>query len=645
MSSDVKIGAKRNMNEERKVNRRDFLKGAAVAAAGMVATGCGDKRIVIQVVDAAKKDAGIQPTETPKAQTGPTIIKVDSPKLAVAPKIEVAPKLEVKPIVEVAMGEGGADRLKNIDWGESGMTPEGILPNYFTNAVRYWWDSGWIERWSKEWNIPKIVVATIMQIESCGHPALTSTAGAIGLFQVMPFHFAADENPWEVETNAKRGLAYYRTGLDIALKKGYKDLEALVESAKGYNGGHGVIGVATAVAETNLYEKFFRGFLTGNREVINYFNGIALRPGGMGARANEWAREQGSVRLEGGVEYNLSGRNPNIVRNIGRIVEISKGGIVIDSGRMINYNDVFGPYNARNGYVLGIKYYGDGACDVESVIYKAIKLGGISGLQVERTAQHGENIPGIEREYQVSIFADENGKSVHDMTVINRSQGRIKIILSIENNVLRVKAEADVGLNKTERAKSGLDGLVGIAYKTAGYKDDTGKWCTWYGGEPSIDGRAGLCCGGHLLEAARIFRIIKLKEIDRRRNPDRVDPSWLWYGYDEVMNLTDLLQGKVFKVSGLDWKENEGFVVADWVKLAGQMKVGRIYLASINRTEATVGREHHHVLAILPTTEGVWVYESNSKNGSVRIGLKELRDKYVFNPDYRMWVTEVELPG
>ena len=33
------------------------------------------------------------------------------------------------------------------------------------------------------------IIATIIQIESCGNPAARSTAGAQGLFQVMPFHF------------------------------------------------------------------------------------------------------------------------------------------------------------------------------------------------------------------------------------------------------------------------------------------------------------------------------------------------------------------------------------------------------------------------------------------------------------------------
>ena len=49
-----------------------------------------------------------------------------------------------------------------------------------------------------------------MQIESCGHPNVSSYAGAQGLFQVMPFHFASTENMVDPDTNAKRGVSYIR---------------------------------------------------------------------------------------------------------------------------------------------------------------------------------------------------------------------------------------------------------------------------------------------------------------------------------------------------------------------------------------------------------------------------------------------------
>jgi soluble lytic murein transglycosylase-like protein len=73
-----------------------------------------------------------------------------------------------------------------------------------------------------------------MQIESCGDPRAQSSAGAQGLFQVMPFHFASGEVALDPETNARRGLAYLARSLELA--NGRIDL-----ALAGYNGGHSLI--------------------------------------------------------------------------------------------------------------------------------------------------------------------------------------------------------------------------------------------------------------------------------------------------------------------------------------------------------------------------------------------------------------------
>jgi soluble lytic murein transglycosylase-like protein len=92
------------------------------------------------------------------------------------------------------------------------------------------------------------VIATVIQIESCGDPRAVSGSGAMGLFQVMPFHFAAGEEPLAIETNARRGLAYLGRGLELA--GGDVDL-----ALAGYNGGHGVIGLPSTAwpTETRRY--------------------------------------------------------------------------------------------------------------------------------------------------------------------------------------------------------------------------------------------------------------------------------------------------------------------------------------------------------------------------------------------------------
>ena len=60
-------------------------------------------------------------------------------------------------------------------------------------------------------------------------------AGAMGLFQVMPDHFTAGDDPYNPDTNAARGLAYLKRSLEAA------NGDARLALA-GYNGGIGVIG-------------------------------------------------------------------------------------------------------------------------------------------------------------------------------------------------------------------------------------------------------------------------------------------------------------------------------------------------------------------------------------------------------------------
>ncbi len=104
---------------------------------------------------------------------------------------------------------------------------DGLAP-LFTPEVQYW--AAKIIAWGNEWGIDPNLVATVMQIESCGDPRAASSAGAMGLFQVMPFHFAAGEDPYDPQTNAWRGMAY--------LSKALSTLSGNPRLAlAGYNGG------------------------------------------------------------------------------------------------------------------------------------------------------------------------------------------------------------------------------------------------------------------------------------------------------------------------------------------------------------------------------------------------------------------------
>ncbi len=114
----------------------------------------------------------------------------------------------------------------------------GIAPAYgsiapmFTSTIEYW--SSRIAQWAALYNLDPNLLATIMQIELCGDADVTSYAGAQGLFQVMPFHFAAGENQLDPDTNAMRGADFLNQCL------GWSSGNAGLAMAC-YNGGPGVL--------------------------------------------------------------------------------------------------------------------------------------------------------------------------------------------------------------------------------------------------------------------------------------------------------------------------------------------------------------------------------------------------------------------
>ena len=73
----------------------------------------------------------------------------------------------------------------------------------------------------------------------------------MGLFQVMPFHFYAVDDPYNPDTNAARGLAYLAKSLETG---GGNALLAMA----GYNGGIGLIGRAewNWPAQTKRYVQY-----------------------------------------------------------------------------------------------------------------------------------------------------------------------------------------------------------------------------------------------------------------------------------------------------------------------------------------------------------------------------------------------------
>lgn len=137
----------------------------------------------------------------------------------------------------------------------SDTQPAAALAPQFTPTVQFW--AADIERWSTEYGLPSTWIATVMQIESCGYPSARSRAGAAGLFQVMPFHFARGEDPLDVETNARRGLAYLAGAYASAAGDAGR-------AFAGYNGGHGLIHLPSTQwpAETQRYAHWGAGILS-----------------------------------------------------------------------------------------------------------------------------------------------------------------------------------------------------------------------------------------------------------------------------------------------------------------------------------------------------------------------------------------------
>jgi len=119
----------------------------------------------------------------------------------------------------------------------------------FTAEIQYWGND--ITRWANASSLDPNLIAVILQIESCGDPLARSGAGAMGLFQVMPFHFISGENPYDPETNALRGLNYLTRSLKVA------NGDARLALA-GYNGGIGVISRHewTWSSETKRYVRY-----------------------------------------------------------------------------------------------------------------------------------------------------------------------------------------------------------------------------------------------------------------------------------------------------------------------------------------------------------------------------------------------------
>lgn len=62
-------------------------------------------------------------------------------------------------------------------------------------------------------DLPPGLIRAIIDIESGGNPNAVSRAGAMGLMQVMPFHFRPGEDPFDPRHNIRAGCRVFRNYL------------------------------------------------------------------------------------------------------------------------------------------------------------------------------------------------------------------------------------------------------------------------------------------------------------------------------------------------------------------------------------------------------------------------------------------------
>ncbi len=96
--------------------------------------------------------------------------------------------------------------LRFLSGSISWPAPSGVIAPLFTPQVQYWNHD--LVQWGASYGLDPNLLATIMQIESCGHPTVISPAGAQGLFQVMPFHFDPGEDMLAPEVNVLRSALF-----------------------------------------------------------------------------------------------------------------------------------------------------------------------------------------------------------------------------------------------------------------------------------------------------------------------------------------------------------------------------------------------------------------------------------------------------
>jgi len=118
-------------------------------------------------------------------------------------------------------------QAEDVEWGMPKLSDK--VMSRFRDGVRNW--QALIDEAGVDFRVPSAQIAGEMWAESEMLPNLTSKKGAIGLMQVMPFHFSDAEKPraFDPRTNIRKG-----TAILAQARAGFRDL---VQVASMYNAG------------------------------------------------------------------------------------------------------------------------------------------------------------------------------------------------------------------------------------------------------------------------------------------------------------------------------------------------------------------------------------------------------------------------
>jgi hypothetical protein len=120
-----------------------------------------------------------------------------------------------------------------VTWAElSTVRP---IPSAYYDAIHRW--DQMTNYYASYYKVDPDLIRRIMYVESKGYQYARSSAGAMGLMQVMPFWFKVGENPYDPWTNIGRGT--------YVLRSGYNRWGTWTKAAAAYLGGITSTGTIT----------------------------------------------------------------------------------------------------------------------------------------------------------------------------------------------------------------------------------------------------------------------------------------------------------------------------------------------------------------------------------------------------------------